>query len=224
MLVGDNYSVFANIGDVKMDSAMVSYKRMDVGTAMKRMVRLRQKSRSDFLCGYKIYKNHKENTFQFLNDFGKKSSVKVEGSIKFNWKLERGDTTILNYMCNKATVNFGGRCFVAWYCVDMPIMAAPYKFHGLPGLVMSVYDTEKQHIFRITNISKLQYNKPIYKYVDDSYVKISAEKFVKSLYAYMAKLAKQASMGSGKHSLIDPEIRSKAILGAKNNRNFIERY
>jgi hypothetical protein len=103
-------------------------------------------------------------------------------------------------------------------------MAAPYKFHGLPGLVMSVYDTEKQHIFRITNISKLQYNKPIYKYVDGSYVKISAEKFVKSLYAFMAKLAKQLNVGDSKHGLVDPEIRTKAIIRLKNNRNFIERY
>jgi GLPGLI family protein len=223
MLVGDNYSVFANVGAIDIDSAMVSYKHLDVGTTIKRAVRLQQKSKSDFLCGYKIYKNHRENTFQFLDDFGKKNSVKVEGSIKFNWELERGDTTILNYRCNKATVNFGGRRFVAWYCVDMPIMAAPYKFHGLPGLVMSVYDTEKQHIFRITNISKLQYVKPIYRYKKD-YIKISAERFVKSLYAFMAKLAKQLNVGDSKHGLVDPEIRTKAIIRLKNNRNFIEKY
>jgi GLPGLI family protein len=61
----------------------------------------------------------------------------------FDWKLGGNKKEILGYTCNDAKCHFRGRDYVAWFTVDLPFKAAPWKFHGLPGVILQVYTTDK---------------------------------------------------------------------------------
>ena len=64
------------------------------------------------------------------------------------WNLEDGEENICGYLCNKASVSYGGRIWTVWYAPEIPSSSGPWKFNGLPGLVMAASDSEGLHKFR----------------------------------------------------------------------------
>jgi hypothetical protein len=44
--------------------------------------------------------------------------------------------------CEKATGHYRGRDYEAWYAPDIPIPSGPYKFGGLPGLILEMRSTD----------------------------------------------------------------------------------
>lgn len=70
-----------------------------------------------------------------------------------NYNEER---TILNYKCKKATTIFNKRKYVAWYTKDIPISEGPYRFKGLPGLILEVEDLNGYDTFDAIGIEKKQ--------------------------------------------------------------------
>lgn len=85
-------------------------------------------------------------------------------TINFNWKIHKDTLTINSYKCNKATIRFSGRDYIAWFAKEIPIANGPYKFAGLPGLIIKIYDTKKQHTFALESFVKKQ--EPIILYKD----------------------------------------------------------
>ncbi|MEN4760167.1 GLPGLI family protein [Chryseobacterium sp. C39-AII1] len=76
-------------------------------------------------------------------------------SCKQNWKLIKDKaTTILGYKANAATTEFGGRKWMAWYTTEIPISDGPYKFYGLPGLILKITDSENTYNFEIKGVVK----------------------------------------------------------------------
>ena len=69
-----------------------------------------------------------------------------------DWTILTDTLTVAGYLCQKAICRFRGRDFVAWFAPDIPINNGPWKFGGLPGLILKVYDTEKQYVFECTQI------------------------------------------------------------------------
>lgn len=63
------------------------------------------------------------------------------------WKIEPDTKKINNYNLQKATAVFGGRTWTAWFTPDINIPEGPYKFRGLPGLVLYVEDDKKDFIY-----------------------------------------------------------------------------
>ncbi len=63
------------------------------------------------------------------------------------WKIETDTKKINNYSLQKATARFGGRNWTAWFTSDINIPEGPYKFRGLPGLVLYVEDDKKDYVY-----------------------------------------------------------------------------
>ncbi|MDV2446362.1 GLPGLI family protein [Elizabethkingia anophelis] len=61
---------------------------------------------------------------------------------KLDWKVEKERKKVGDFTLQKATANFGGRMWTAWYNSEIPFQEGPYKFRGLPGLIFEVYDSE----------------------------------------------------------------------------------
>lgn len=59
---------------------------------------------------------------------------------KMIWKLEDETRTISNYLCNKASITFRGRNYIAWFTSDISSNVGPWKFNNLPGTILQVYD------------------------------------------------------------------------------------
>lgn len=72
--------------------------------------------------------------------------------INFNWVLHSESKKINGYLCKKATVTYGGRNWEAWYAIDLPINAGPYKFKNLPGLIVELKDDTDSYIFKLKSL------------------------------------------------------------------------
>lgn len=71
------------------------------------------------------------------------------------WKLNNEKKDVLGYECFKAETIFHGRNYIAWYTKDIPISEGPYKFTGLPGLILEIYDNKENfHYKAIAIINK----------------------------------------------------------------------
>lgn len=68
-----------------------------------------------------------------------------------NWKIEKEVKSISGLDCQKATTKMFGRDFVAWFSKTIPISDGPYKFGGLPGLIISLYDVQENFVFTLVN-------------------------------------------------------------------------
>ena len=77
---------------------------------------------------------------------------KIEGL--FDWQLLDGDSIVCGYPCHKATTIFRGRIWTVWYTLDLPYSDGPWKFCGLPGLVLYAYDSEDKFRFYCIGIEK----------------------------------------------------------------------
>lgn len=75
---------------------------------------------------------------------------------KMDWKLENETKTSGQYTLQKATTNFGGRQWTAWFCKDVNISEGPYKFRGLPGLIFELNDSKDNFIFKLMKSQKLE--------------------------------------------------------------------
>lgn len=73
----------------------------------------------------------------------------------FNWSFSNDTTSIGGILCQKATANFKGRNWTVWFAPDLPFNTGPWKFNGLPGLVLQAYDDKKEVQFLLTSIEKV---------------------------------------------------------------------
>lgn len=71
--------------------------------------------------------------------------LKVEESSSPIWQIFPDKEKIGNYQAQKATTSYMGRNWIAWFCTDLPFQDGPYKFYGLPGLIVKIEDTNKTH-------------------------------------------------------------------------------
>lgn len=66
-----------------------------------------------------------------------------------NWKLIDESKTIQSFNCRKAEINYNGRNWTAWYTTDIPLAYGPYKFTGLPGLIIKISDQSGDYDFEL---------------------------------------------------------------------------
>ena len=96
--------------------------------------------------------------FEYLIS-SKKSKITDEFSIK--WTTINEKKMINDIECYKATTDFRGRKWEAWYAPSIPYSFGPWKFHGLPGLIISIHDESKRYKKKKKKIENLKEN--IYK-------------------------------------------------------------
>lgn len=81
--------------------------------------------------------------------------LSVTYTCPIHWKIKSNTTEkILGYDTQKAVCEFGGRKWTAWFTREIPIMDGPYKFSGLPGLILKIQDSEENYLFEIKSITK----------------------------------------------------------------------
>lgn len=78
----------------------------------------------------------------------------TEPTPKQNWQIGNETKTIVGYQCQKATCSFRGRNYTAWFAVDIPLSYGPWKFCGLPGLILKVQDDAKEYVFECVGIEQ----------------------------------------------------------------------
>ncbi|WP_347219432.1 GLPGLI family protein [Chryseobacterium sp.] len=164
---------------------------------------------------YKIVKTYPEMKEQYIdrvsmNLFG------YDDPIKFSWNILPEKQKIGEYNTQKATTEYGGRTWTAWFSSDIPFQDGPYKFYGLPGLIVKIEDTEKNYSWmlsgnkKIENYDELSYSDKINaKYgVSNTVTPTTKEKFDKAYASF-----KQDPMAEVRQK-ITPEMMSMKMPGS----------
>jgi GLPGLI family protein len=109
-------------------------------------------------------------------------------SDKINWELINETKKENDYLLQKAICKFGGRNWTAWFCGDIPVFEGPYKFYGLPGLIFSVEDDNKNFKFSLIEIKNLKKSYDTKNILETNFgtqsIKINLVKFKKLLMDY----------------------------------------
>ncbi|UFH32837.1 GLPGLI family protein [Chryseobacterium sp. C-71] len=72
-----------------------------------------------------------------------------------DWKLTDEKKKVKDLNLQKATTSWGGRNWIAWFTADIPFQEGPYKFHGLPGLIVELFDDKNDYKFELVKTQKI---------------------------------------------------------------------
>jgi GLPGLI family protein len=143
------------------------------------------------------------------------------------WKITSEKLKVGEWNTQKAETDFAGRHWYAWFTTDIPIQDGPYKFHGLPGLIVKMEDQTQSHRFTlkaVKNISSIP--KDVF---GANEISVNAKQYSKILMDYEddpTRSLKQAQMGGaimvtkdGQSSNIkDQEASIKTKMKKDNNK------
>lgn len=73
------------------------------------------------------------------------------------WTLENEYKIFSGMKCQKATISKYGRKWIAYFSTNYPFPFGPYKFNGLPGLILEVHDSNNE--FNFTAVEVKPYKK-----------------------------------------------------------------
>jgi GLPGLI family protein len=140
---------------------------------------------------YKITKSYPINEIFFTENI-LNNQVSYSEVTKINWKISNEKLKIGEYNTQKATADFGGRKWTAWFSSDIPLQDGPYKFHGLPGLIVKIVDQDHDYAWElkankiIKNYEEQPYSEKLLKEMGQSGTNsiVSREKFNKMLTDY----------------------------------------
>ncbi|MDP2237382.1 MAG: GLPGLI family protein [Bacteroidales bacterium] len=128
---------------------------------------------------YEIFKNYpigKITTTDHIIGDPFKYEEKMD---QFHWELRSDTATLHGFKVQQAICFFGGRQWIAWYTADIPISDGPYKFNGLPGLILNLSDSKQHYVFEFVSISKIAYALMI-DMNDKEYIRSSKQEFFKA--------------------------------------------
>lgn len=100
-----------------------------------------------FMEVYKDRWKHEMAVTHRTYDIGPVFKYREPSDVLMDWTFSDEVCTILGYRCRKAMCRFRGRTWTAWYVSEIPISDGPWKFAGLPGLVLKVEDDRGHYYF-----------------------------------------------------------------------------
>ncbi|QZE13771.1 GLPGLI family protein [Halosquirtibacter laminarini] len=220
--VGEKYARFSHTTDVEVDSALYLYRDYTFHEQLKLANDVFQLPGTSKYSFYRLYKNYPKKSQYSMDFYSNKSHIRIAEPIFQSWNLEEAqDTTIMGYRCSMATCHYAGRDYRAWYTLDIPISMGPYKFDGLPGLVVRVEDSEKQHVFQLYKIGKRK--RKIFYVKNDKEIKACSEELSKIFYQGLQ--TRYRSVTGGKvFQFDDQSYNAKIGRYILSHNNFIERY
>ncbi|SFI37091.1 GLPGLI family protein [Halpernia frigidisoli] len=143
--------------------------------------------------GYKVEKEYpamKETYSDRISSGFTPMQIAYTEEPKFNWKISNDKEKIGDYNTQKATTEYGGRQWTAWFSTDLPFQDGPYKFAGLPGLIVKVEDSAKNYSWllrgnkKVENFQELSYAETITPGGAGKLTVIPRDKFEKTLAEY----------------------------------------
>ena len=141
------------IVDVNNNRTIFHIKKKDIE---KKASKLTNGNLSDFTVKYKDVNRFIQMEFEQSRIYSKETHrdkiYYVKDTIlKIKWNTNYTDEKkIGSLICKKATGQFRGRNYEAWYTTKIPIRFGPYKFHGLPGLIVSISDYTNTFVWNIS--------------------------------------------------------------------------
>ena len=140
-------SLFYGEGRIKRDSVM---QRMRETRNFDRNAMQNLRSSIDYI----VEKDLIKNITYFKTRLGR-DQYTYEEDRKMDWKILPETVKIGEYEAQKAETTFAGRKWYAWFTQDIPFQDGPYKFKGLPGLIIKVEDAKGDYSFDLQQSKKI---------------------------------------------------------------------
>ena len=148
LFINQEQSLFKSQNRYLQDSAISA---SGDGANRHNLISFLQQHRTDF--DFNIVKhgcNAIHTTDRVYHDYF--SYPEAEGHLQ--WALTPDTATISGYPAQRATTEFGGRKWEAWFTEAVPVSEGPYKFCGLPGLIVRLTDSKKQYDFVLNGLKQ----------------------------------------------------------------------
>ena len=129
--------------------------------------------------------------------------IPYKENLSLNWNMTGMVDTILNYKVFEASIEFSGRKYLAWFAPEISIQEGPYKFFGLPGLILKISDEKSLFTFEAV---KIDVGRKVHNLSSFN------KNFVFKSKVYLMNLVKDYQINAGKY--LPPEL---------NNIEYIEK-
>lgn len=149
----------------------------------------------------------KDNHIEFIQKAGY-DEIHIESQPKFNWEITNNHKEILGYQCQQATTTYKGRKYIAYFSPEIAISSGPYKFHGLPGLILEVSEINNNFSWQAQSIKKIK-GIPFHYESKKNHTPISQEDYVKVTHN---------SLLSSADMIISDESRKQNRISQINNK------
>jgi GLPGLI family protein len=170
---------------------------------------------------YLIYKRYAEGRNLYIEEISNKYYEQTTKITDLKWKILSADTaTVSGYPCQKATTSYAGRFYTAWFTRQLPFADGPYKFSGLPGLIIDISDARQDYHFKLTTFQKFS---AVNQIVLPAYPTLTIPATVREIYAGQIKeLYQIANNQTGYNVPNSPQQRQSLLSKIKNRNNPIE--
>lgn len=158
--IGNEKSLFASENTIKRDEFRTSVMKNGLSGALD----LNKVPKSAFM--YYIVKDIHQHHIHFYDKIYRDNFYYKE-DVKLNWELTNIKEKISDLECKIAFVNYGGRRYKTWYSTEISIPEGPYKFFGLPGLIVKMEDDRGFYKFELMSFKKVSDNKEIFSLHQD---------------------------------------------------------
>ena len=146
----------------------------------------------------------------------------------FEWKILPETVKIGDYQTQKAEAKYGGRIWYAWFTQEVPLQDGPYKFSGLPGLIVKVQDARGDYSFDLMQTKKIaQIYQPLSR---GQFITLSKSKYIdmekkmqKDPASFINVQRNSGGRGGGNRPAMDPKQmqerlkRMEAEIKSRNN-------
>lgn len=135
-----------------------------------------------------VYKNYPKGGMTITDGISTEAFIYEDSLSVIGWNISDSSKNVLGYSCQRATCTFRGRQYEAWFTLDIPVSDGPWKFSGLPGLIMEISDVGSQYSFAIVGIEKVNnesivFSKPITE--NGKHIKTTRNEFLNGLKHYL---------------------------------------
>lgn len=151
--VSKHYSRFLELNDSLFDD----FNKKNPNASGRPRVMYKVGRNSDYWSEYQfteIYTENGQNTCYARMPFAmtRYNAYYTEPANQQQWILCDERKLILGYDCQRATCQWRGRTFEAYFAADIPVTLGPWTFGGLPGLILRLNDTDNLYTWEAVSL------------------------------------------------------------------------
>lgn len=214
----------------KEESLFLSYKQLEFDSTYIAGVKKARQAGEEFISppssnfkkwSFRVNKLKKGKLI--FNDFiGMSEYYNYEEKPDLQWNITNFIEKIGGYETQMATASYGGRNWTAWFTTEIPIQDGPYKFSGLPGLIVKLQDKDRYYSWLLAGNKKLNQDINTNKLNNLEFqmgksVKLSKEGFQKRLNDYEKNpMSQMMQMFDEKDAELMKALKQRELIIKKN--------
>ena len=180
LFIGDKISRFSSEGQYIADSIKEAYK--DRERTQQSFNEMRSKMPMSALNFY-VFKRQNSAQVSFTEKIVKDNYRYIQDIDDLNWEILPETKEVAGFVAQKAKASFSGRDYTAWFTTEIPISEGPYKFRGLPGLILKISDNNDYYTFKLNGFKELNDEISI-EFDPEDYLEVSRERFLQIKQEY----------------------------------------